>query len=133
RRFLQELAAALPGSPVSRIENPIAFCGKKLHQRLLARKSRHAVAQDNDLLLLPWPRGREKFRNDLFLEPRPESPAHFPSIASHTFLVSTFWVYFTIFPSLKFHMWAKTASIAPPDFLYVPRFLPVTMMVSPAS
>jgi hypothetical protein len=59
--------------------------------------------------------------------------AYFPSIASHTFLVSTFCVYFTIFPSLKFHMCANTASITPPDFLYVPRYLPVTTIVSPAS
>ena len=61
--------------------------------------------------------GRRQFWQSLAISAILAISYRLPSIASHTFLVSTFWVYFTIFPSLKFHMWAKTASITPPDFL----------------
>src|SRR5439155_22487833 len=51
-RFLQKLPAALPCSAIPWINNPKALASDKSRQRLLTRNRRHAIAQNDELLVL---------------------------------------------------------------------------------
>jgi hypothetical protein len=58
--------------------------GKELRERLFTRNGRHAVAQQNELLVFDRLGGRQEFGDDLFLKSRSEhalklSPIRYPT------------------------------------------------------
>src|SRR5262249_49387779 len=76
RRPLEELAIALPSASIAGIEHPISILREECRQRLLPPNGRHAVAQNDDSLLLSRrPGRRQKFGNDLILKLRTQHTA----------------------------------------------------------
>jgi hypothetical protein len=68
RRGSQELSSALPGASVTRIEDPVSLLCEEGGQGLFARNGGHAVAEDDDFLLLAGAGRGQEFGEDFFLE-----------------------------------------------------------------